>query len=33
MKQMGLSSNEGARMYYPSSCVGDLEEGIDVKIL
>lgn len=33
MKQTGLSSNEGARMYYPFSCVGDLEEGIDVKIL
>lgn len=33
MKQMGLSSNECARTYYPSSCVGDLEEGIDVKIL
>lgn len=33
MKQMGLSSNECARTYYPSSCVIDLEEGIDVKIL
>lgn len=33
MKQMGLSSNECARTYYPSSCVLDLEEGIDVKIL
>lgn len=33
MKQMGLSSNECARTYYPFSCVIDLEEGIDVKIL
>ena len=33
MDQMGLSSNECARTYYPSSCVIDLEEGIDVKIL
>ena len=33
MKQMGLSSNRCARTYYPSSCVFDLEEGVDVKIL
>lgn len=33
MKQMGLSSNEGSRTYYPSNCVVNLEEGIDVKIL
>ena len=33
MKQMGLSSNRCARTYYPSSCVFDLEEGADVKIL